>query len=163
VVLETFDNAFLAGNCSGQQGGKADDVSVEFLDFQRRIVEGDIDAEIKNLKAAGREHGAHQGLADSVDVAFHCAEDNFAECLACRAHLVRLRLSSLRREVQAWKKHLALLELFATRTQSENRAAIDGLEWVDAFVAGALARIPRLDQDRPQRWIASSIRKAYPA
>jgi hypothetical protein len=35
-----------------------------------------------------------------------------------------------------------LLEPFADRAQSQNKAAIDGLEWVDAFGEGALAERP---------------------
>jgi hypothetical protein len=60
------------------------------------------------------------GLADFVDVAFHCVEDNFAECLACRAHLVDCGLQNcgFAREDPVWKKHLTPLELFPDRAQS---------------------------------------------
>jgi hypothetical protein len=50
VAFESFDNAFLASHCSGQQGGKTDDVRVEFLGFQHKIAEGDVDAESKICK-----------------------------------------------------------------------------------------------------------------
>jgi hypothetical protein len=108
VALQGFNYALLAGHRSGQQGGKADDVRVEFLGFQREIVEGNIDAEIENLEAARREHGS-------------CGLHRFA------------------REDQVGKKHFALLELLADGVQSQNKAAINGFEWVDALGEGALA------------------------
>jgi hypothetical protein len=128
-ALQGFNYALLAGHRSGQQGGKADDVRVEFLGFQREIVEGNIDAEIENLEAARREHDS-------------CGLHRFA------------------REEQVGKKHFALLELLADGVQSQNKAAINGFEWVDALGEGALAECSGAI-GIPQRWIASSIRKAH--
>jgi hypothetical protein len=83
-------------------------VRVEFLGFQREILEGNIDAEIENLEAARREHGS-------------CGLHRFA----C--------------EDQVGKKHFALPELLADGVQSQNKAAINGFEWVDVLGEGALA------------------------
>ena len=50
-----------------------------------------------------------------------------------------MRLHRFAREDQVGKKHFALLELLADGVQSQNKAAINGFEWVDALGEGALA------------------------
>lgn len=108
MALQGVNYALLADHRSGQQRGKADDVRVEFLGFQREIVEENNDAEIENLEAARSKHSS-------------CGLHRFAN------------------GDQVGKKHFALLELLADGVQSQNKAAINGFEWVDAFGEGALA------------------------
>jgi hypothetical protein len=121
VAFESFDNAFLAGHCGGQ-GGKADDVRVKFLGFQRKIVEGDIDAEIKTWKPLAESMEPTRVLPISWMSPFTVPRTT-AECLACRAHLVDCGLQNcgfhrLALEDHVWKKHLTLLERFPDRAQS---------------------------------------------
>ena len=142
------DDLLLLDHGGGQQGGEADDVGVDLCGLVQDGRGADVNAQVVDLEAGGGEHGADEGLADLMDVAFDGGEHDHPEDLALGAGLLHLGFEHGDGGFHGFAGHdqfreegLAAGEGIADGVDAGHVAVGDGVEWGDAVGNGRTGQV----------------------